>query len=195
MEGVQLLKFTLPLGAGLGRLRLTCGAVVGMAIVCGYIVGKNDPSDENKNKVYEAVREVVHRFEEKYTTITCKELLESKKLHPDALVISHPECEEEILNLSDYIGSTAEIIDFANKSDNNEFIICTEDGVVFKLETDNPNKKFYFTKTRPCCVDMKLNTLEKLLNVLETEENALEVDAETRKRATLPLDRMLELAR
>jgi C_GCAxxG_C_C family probable redox protein len=78
MEGVQLLKFTLPLGAGLGRLRLTCGAVVGMSIVCGYIVGKNDPSDENKNKVYEAVREVVHRFEEKYTTITCKELLESK---------------------------------------------------------------------------------------------------------------------
>ena len=130
-----------------------------------------------------------------HVKISVEELLESKKLHPDALVLSHPECEEEILNLSDYIGSTAEIIDFANKSDNNEFIICTEDGVQFKLETDNPNKEFYFTKTRPCCIDMKLNTLEKLLQVLETEENALEVDAETRKRATLPLDRMLELAK
>ena len=130
-----------------------------------------------------------------HVKISVEELLESKKLHPDALVLSHPECEEEILNLSDYIGSTAEIIDFANMSDNNEFIICTEDGVVFKLETDNPNKKFYFTKTKPCCVDMKLNTLEKLLKVLETEENAIEVDEETRTRATLPLDRMLELAR
>ena len=130
-----------------------------------------------------------------HVKISAEELLEIKKLHPNALVLSHPECEEQILALSDYIGSTAEIIEFAKKSENNEFIICTEDGVKFKLEEDNPNKKFYFTKTSPCCVDMKLNTLEKLLSVLETEENAIEVDEETRKCATLPLDRMLELAK
>ena len=130
-----------------------------------------------------------------HVKISAEELLETKKLYPNALVLSHPECEEPILALSDYIGSTAEIIEFAKKSENNEFIICTEDGVKFKLEEDNPNKKFYFTKTSPCCVDMKLNTLEKLLRVLETEENAIEVDEETRKCATLPLDRMLELAK
>ena len=130
-----------------------------------------------------------------HVKISAEELLEIKKLHPNALVLSHPECEEQILALSDYIGSTAEIIDFAKKSEKDEFIICTEDGVKFKLEEDNPNKKFYFTKTSPCCVDMKLNTLEKLLSVLETEENAIEVDEETRKCATLPLDRMLELAK
>ena len=109
MEGVQLLKFTLPLGAGLGRLRLTCGAVVGMAIVCGYIVGKNDPSDENKNRVYEAVREVVHRFEEKYTTITCKELLESKD------VIA--KIEESILKSMklDFMDSEDRVNDFLNE--------------------------------------------------------------------------------
>ena len=130
-----------------------------------------------------------------HVQISVEELLEEKKLHPNALVLSHPECEQRILELSDYIGSTAEIIDFANQSDCTEFIICTEDGVKFKLETDNPNKKFYFTKTSPCCVDMKLNTLDKLLKALETEENAIEINEQTRERAKLPLDRMLELAK
>ena len=130
-----------------------------------------------------------------HAKLSVNELLELKKLYPNALVLTHPECEEEIIALSDYIGSTAEMIDFANKSDNNEFIICTEDGVKFKLEQDNPNKKFYFTKTRPCCVDMKFNTLEKLLKVLESEENAIEISEDTMKKAILPLDKMLELAK
>ena len=130
-----------------------------------------------------------------HAKLSVNELLELKKLYPNALVLTHPECEEEIIALSDYIGSTAEMIDFANKSDNNEFIICTEDGVKFKLEQDNPNKKFYFTKTSPCCVDMKLNTLEKLLKVLESEENEIEISEDTMKKAILPLDKMLELAK
>ena len=130
-----------------------------------------------------------------HVKVSLEEVLQEKKLHPIALVLSHPECEENILNISDYIGSTAEIIDFAKKSEKDEFIICTEDGVEFELIKTNPNKKFYFTKTRPCCVDMKLNTLDKLLKVLETEENPIEVDEETRERALLPLNRMLELAK
>ncbi len=130
-----------------------------------------------------------------HVQISVEEVLEEKKLHPNALVLSHPECEQEILDNSDYIGSTAEIIEFAKESTCMEFIICTEDGVAFKLETDNPNKKFYFTKTRPCCVDMKLNTLDKLLKTLETEENTIEIDEATRARANMPLDRMLELAK
>ena len=130
-----------------------------------------------------------------HVKVSLEEVLQEKKLHPTALVLSHPECEENILNISDYIGSTAEIIDFAKQSEKNEFIICTEDGVEFELIKTNPNKKFYFTKTRPCCVDMKLNTLDKLLKVLETEENPIEIDETTRERALLPLNRMLELAK
>lgn len=130
-----------------------------------------------------------------HVKVSLEEVLQEKKLHPTALVLSHPECEENILNISDYIGSTAEIIDFAKQSEKDEFIICTEDGVEFELIKTNPNKKFYFTKTRPCCVDMKLNTLDKLLKVLETEENPIEVDEETRERAIVPLNRMLELAK
>ena len=130
-----------------------------------------------------------------HVKVSLEEVLREKKLHPTALVLSHPECEENILNISDYIGSTAEIIDFAKQSEKDEFIICTEDGVEFELIKTNPNKKFYFTKTRPCCVDMKRNTLDKLLKVLETEENPIEVDEETRERAIVPLNRMLELAK
>ena len=130
-----------------------------------------------------------------HVKVSLEEVLQEKKLHPTALVLSHPECEENILNISDYIGSTAEIIDFAKQSEKDEFIICTEDGVEFELIKTNPNKKFYFTKTRPCCVDMKLNTLDKLLKVLETEENPIKVDEETREKALLPLNRMLELAK
>ena len=130
-----------------------------------------------------------------HAQLLVEELLERKKMYPKALVLSHPECEEEILALSDYVGSTAEIIDFAKKSDNEQFIICTEDGVKFKLEEDSPNKKFYFTETRPRCVDMKLNTLEKLLKVLQTEENEIKISQDTMKKALIPLDKMLELAK
>ena len=130
-----------------------------------------------------------------HVKISLNELLEAKKMYPKAQVLSHPECEKEILNHSDFIGSTAEIIDFANKSCAEELIICTEDGVKFKLEKNNPNKKFIFAKTRPCCVDMKLNTLDKLLKVLETEENAIEIDEDTMKKAILPLEKMLEYAK
>ena len=65
----------------------------------------------------------------------------------------------------------------------------------FKLRYDNAGKKFYFPKTRPCCADMKLNTLEKLLHALESEENEVLVDAQLSEAAIAPLEKMLELAR
>ena len=130
-----------------------------------------------------------------HARISVDEVKSEKENHPNALVLTHPECEKEILELSDYVGSTADIIEYSKKSSNTEFIICTEDGVEFKLRTDNPDKKFYFPKTRPCCQDMKLITLEKLLHVLSSEENEVEICEEVRRRALVPLDRMLELAK
>lgn len=130
-----------------------------------------------------------------HADITVKQLMEEKQKHPNALVLTHPECESDLLALSDYIGSTADIINYAKDSDVMEFIICTEDGVDYKLKTDNPEKHFYFPNPKPCCKDMKFNTLESVLKCLETEENVVEVSEEIRKRALLPLDRMLELAK
>lgn len=117
------------------------------------------------------------------------------KEHPKALVLCHPECEAEILELSHFSGSTAEIISFAKESSCKEFIICTEEGVYFKLKSDNPEKEFYFPSPCPVCKDMKLNTLENILKVLETEENRVEVDSDTINGALLPLNRMLELGK
>ena len=130
-----------------------------------------------------------------HAAISAEEVKAEKAEHPNALVLTHPECEAEILAISDHIGSTAEIIAYAKESPCAEFIICTEDGVEFKLRGDNCGKKFYFPKTRPCCTDMKLNTLEKLLHALETESNEVKLDAKLSEAAIAPLDKMLELAR
>ena len=130
-----------------------------------------------------------------HAKISSRELLAEKEAHPAAKVLTHPECEPEILALSDFIGSTAEIIDYAKSHGEGEYIICTEDGVEAKLALDTPGAKFYFPKTRPVCVDMKLNTLKKLLHALECEEDEVKVSDEVREGALVPLDRMLEIAK
>ena len=130
-----------------------------------------------------------------HAAITKEQLTDAKTRHPEALVLSHPECEPEILALSDYIGSTAGIIEYAKQSDKDEFIVCTEAGVRYKLISDNPNKSFWFVSPSPCCSDMKLNTLENILSVLEKEDRAVETDEETRKKSLASLERMLECAK
>lgn len=119
----------------------------------------------------------------------------AKESHPNAKILSHPECEKSVLDLSDFIGSTAEIIKYAGNDDAREFIICTEEGVLFRLASENPEKRFYFPNPRPCCDDMKLNTLDAVLSVLENEDNEVMVSDAVRKRALVPLERMLELAK
>ena len=124
-----------------------------------------------------------------------EEVLEVKKEHPEAKVLSHPECRTEILEISDYIGSTSRIIRYATESEEKEFIICTEEGVSYKLCQNNPEKKFYFPKSVPTCPNMKKNSLEKILHVLETGENEVQITEELREASVKPLERMLELAK
>lgn len=130
-----------------------------------------------------------------HAKITVAQLQAEINAHPDALVLTHPECEKEVVELSDFAGSTAEIIDFAKASSCKEFIICTEDGVDYKLVTDNPDKRFYYPNPHPCCTDMKLNTLEAVLSVLEKEDKEIVVDSSIREGALKPLERMLELGK
>ncbi len=130
-----------------------------------------------------------------HAAISLSEVLSEKENHPSAKILSHPECEREILEVSDFIGSTADIIKYVRQSFDKEFIICTEDGVLYELRGENPEKKFYFPMTRPVCLDMKLITLDKIMEVLENETNAVEVSEDVRKGAILPLEKMLELAK
>lgn len=127
--------------------------------------------------------------------ILLEEVKAEKAKHPNALLLTHPECKKELVDMSDYIGSTSGIIDFATKSEAEEFIICTENGVRYELEKNNPDKKFYFTKTEPVCHDMKTITLEKIRDVLKTGENAVEITEDMRERSKKPLNRMLELGK
>ncbi len=130
-----------------------------------------------------------------HASITSQQVIDAKKKHPAAKVISHPECEKEVLEISDYIGSTADLIEYAKQSDCAEFIVCTETGVEYKLMNDNPDKKFIFVNPMPCCSDMKLNTPQNILSVLQNEDNVVEIDEEMRLKALVPLDRMLECAK
>ena len=130
-----------------------------------------------------------------HAAISLNEVLAEKENHPSAKILSHPECEREILEVSDFIGSTADIIKYVAQSCDKDFIICTEDGVLYELRMENPEKKFYFPMTRPVCLDMKLITLDKVREVLENETNAVEVLENVRKGAILPLEKMLELAK
>lgn len=130
-----------------------------------------------------------------HAAITADALRAMRKTYPTAPILAHPECEADVLALADFIGSTADILAHAAKNNADAFIICTEDGVAFELEAKNSGKQFYFPEPRPVCLDMRQNTCARILHVLETEENAVEVSGAVCRGALLPLDRMLELAK
>lgn len=155
--------------------------------------------DENLGRyVAEQVREkniiLNDGFCHVHVSVTADNVKAIKAKYPDALVLAHPECKQEVLALADYIGSTSGIIDYASQSENKEFIICTESGIGYELRTKNPDKKFYFAGTKHFCPNMKLNTVEKVYHVLKTGENAVEVSEEKRMKSLAPLNRMLEIA-
>jgi len=130
-----------------------------------------------------------------HAALNAADLDRVKAGHPNAKVLTHPECRKEILDRSDYIGSTADILKYAKACESAEFIICTEDGIAYELSKSCPDKKFIYITEKFSCTDMKLNTPEKILHVLKTGDNSIEVDEAVRKRAMLPLERMLELAK
>ncbi len=129
-----------------------------------------------------------------HTNITETDLLNQKKVYPNALVLAHPECTQEVLKHADYIGSTSGIIDFAQKSVHQEFIIATETGVFYELNRKCPQKNFYAVNHKQICPNMKLNTLQKVIDVLENENNSITLNEELRLQAKTALQRMLELA-
>lgn len=121
-------------------------------------------------------------------------VIKAKEAHPEALVLAHPECTEDVLELADYIGSTSGIIDYATKSEHKSFIICTEMGIFYELGQKNPDKQFYAVGHRQFCHNMKRITLDKVVNALETLEPQVLLDEKTMEEARVPLAQMLELA-
>ncbi|MBP7460376.1 MAG: quinolinate synthase NadA [Candidatus Delongbacteria bacterium] len=124
---------------------------------------------------------------------------ELQKRFPAAEVLAHPECPTALLNLAHFVGSTTAIIRYAVESKLREFIIVTEPGVIHQLKRRAPQKEFYpvsNTSGDPLnlCQDMRLTTLDKIVNCLTSLSPQIEMDEELRIRALKPLKRMLELS-
>lgn len=123
-----------------------------------------------------------------------------KVRHPEALVIAHPECEEAVLNLAEYIGSTTQLLKYASNSPSNTFIVATETGILHQMQLNSPNKTFIpAPPTNSCacndCPHMKLNTLEKLYLCMQYELPEIKMDEALRLKAKAPIDKMLEISK
>ena len=129
-----------------------------------------------------------------HVKITREDIINKKKEYPNAKVLIHPECTPDAVELADYAGSTAGIIDYATKSHCDEFIIATEKGVLYELRNKNPEKKFYTVNDSQICPDMKYVTLEKIKNVIKNTENVVELSEKMSDGAKKALDEMLRLA-
>lgn len=119
------------------------------------------------------------------------EVIKIKELHPDALLLVHPECTPEIVNLADFVGSTRQIIDFASQSSGSKFIIGTEMGVLYNLKKDNPDKTFYLMSPGLICPNMKKTSLQSVYNSLLEMKHTVTLDDEIIRKAKTALDRML----
>ena len=124
-------------------------------------------------------------------SISVADIENMKKLHPEAKVLVHPECHHSIVKFADYVGSTTGIMKYAKESKDKEFIIVTEKGVVDRLSRDLKDKKFYLISDKAICESMKMNTLEDILYVLETEDNEVFVDEEVAEKARQSIEKMI----
>ena len=127
-------------------------------------------------------------------------LLKLKLKYPNAEVIAHPECMENLLDLADYIGSTSKLLLHAETSSSTTFIVLTEPGILHQMQKKVPSKTFIDVPgldgcSCNTCPYMRLNTLEKLWHCLETLEPRIEMDEDLRVKALEPIQRMLEMSK
>ncbi|MFN5135142.1 MAG: quinolinate synthase NadA [Chitinophagaceae bacterium] len=122
-----------------------------------------------------------------------------KLRHPNAKVIAHPECEEPVLKLADFIGSTTQLLKYSIKDSSNEYIVATETGILHQMMKSSPHKTFIPAPPNNSCAcndcpHMKRNTLEKIYLCMEYEVPEIIMDEELRIAAKKPIDKMLELS-
>lgn len=129
-----------------------------------------------------------------HASVPYKAVEEAKKLHPNALLLVHPECVPKVTAAADYVGSTSGIIDYAVKSDAKEFIIGTEIAIAAHLAYECPDKLFYPLSKELICPNMKSTTLVDVYNILcGRGGEEIKLDPDTMKKARVCIDRMIEL--
>lgn len=129
-----------------------------------------------------------------------EKIIALKKEYPNADVIAHPECKQPIVEIADFVGSTAALIAYTAESVQTQFIVATESGVIHEMRKRSPEKTFIPAppndSTCACneCNFMRLNTIEKLYCCLRDEQPEIQVDEDIREKAVRPILRMLELS-
>jgi quinolinate synthase len=127
-------------------------------------------------------------------------LLQLQLEHPGAEVLAHPECQQHLLDLADFIGSTSKLLQRAAESPAESFIVLTEPGILHQMRLKVPGKQFFEVPGADgcscnACPYMRLNTLEKLWQCLEHGEPAIEMDEQLRLKALAPIEKMLAMSR
>ena len=130
-----------------------------------------------------------------HDNITVEDIQNARKKYPNAKVLIHPECKVSISVLGDYIGSTSGIIDYVKNSNDKQFVIVTEKGVVDRLRRDYPEKEFILISENMLCESMKLTTLEQILYSLENEVNEIELEEKVVKLSAGCIERMLKVSK
>jgi quinolinate synthase len=125
--------------------------------------------------------------------ITAENLRRVKAAHPDARIMVHPECTPEVIALADFVGSTAQMLEYTANSSANEYVVGTERGLLYELTQENPDKTFYSPSEDIICEDMKKITLAKVARALQTMRYEVQVPEDIRVKAKRALDRMLEV--
>lgn len=135
---------------------------------------------------------------EVHVLFSAQKLFELKREHPDALVLAHPECMEEVLNYADVIGSTSRLLEEVKTSSKKKFIVATEDGIFHQMKKARPDAELFQAPAEGSCACnqcpyMKLNTLEKIAQALETLSPQVQIESQISERARIPLQRMLDI--
>jgi quinolinate synthase len=125
--------------------------------------------------------------------VTVKEVQASRELRPNTPILVHPECNPAVVEMADFVGSTAQIIEHVKNSDEKSFIIGTEMGILHTLRKQNPEKHFRVLSGHLTCYNMKKTSLENVYNAIKNETFEITVPEETRVKAFDALDKMLKV--
>ncbi|NTW05160.1 MAG: quinolinate synthase NadA [Peptococcaceae bacterium] len=125
--------------------------------------------------------------------LTKSQLLRVKEEHPQGVVLVHPECRPDIVEMADVVASTAGMLKYAEESQDKEFIVCTEVGILHQFKKRCPEKKFHIASEKMFCPNMKKTTLEKVYNALLAMEPRINVSEDIRKKALKSLELMIKI--
>jgi len=126
--------------------------------------------------------------------VSKEEVMRTKELHPESVILAHPECNPDVLSVSDYICSTAGMFKHVKSSKSKSFIIATEIGMLYGLKKANPSKDFYVPTERLVCPTMKLTTLGWVAHSLEAMEHQIKITGDIKERSFKALERMLRVS-